>query len=191
VARNEIAKDRGTRMLLLVAQGLALAALFLGLVFLVNTTGGTLFLFSAIAPVLVGVAILLVVAAAINRYRATHCLFEIEDYQPGDIVFREGDFGDCAYFIHSGEVEVIRELHGQPHVIARMGKAEYFGEMALLTDGQRNATIRAASRLRVAVLGKKNFHALLTALPATKDDMLKTVQARAMAAVVGDNSTRQ
>ncbi|MEI6781475.1 MAG: hypothetical protein WCQ21_11220 [Verrucomicrobiota bacterium] len=54
MARNLISKDRRTRILLLTAQGLALAALVLGLIFLVNTTGGTLFLFSALAPVLVG-----------------------------------------------------------------------------------------------------------------------------------------
>jgi len=49
-----------------------------------------------------------VVAAAISHYRSIHRLFEIEEYEPDDIVFREGDLGECAYFIHSGEVEVIR-----------------------------------------------------------------------------------
>lgn len=47
-------------------------------------------------------------AAAISHYRSIHRLFEIEEYEPDDIVFREGDLGECAYFIHSGEVEVIR-----------------------------------------------------------------------------------
>jgi CRP-like cAMP-binding protein len=56
-----------------------------------------------------------------------------------------------------------------------------FGEMARLSDAPRNATIRAASKLRVATLGKSNFKALLTFLLSTKGDILKTVQARAMA----------
>ncbi|MCX6923599.1 MAG: cyclic nucleotide-binding domain-containing protein [Verrucomicrobia bacterium] len=183
MALRRIPKDTRTRILLLAAQSLALLALVLGLIFTLHTTGGTLFLFSSLAPVLVGLAIVILAAVAVNRYLARHRLFEIEDYEPGDIVFREGDPGDCAYFIHSGEVEVIRELNGLPQVIDRMGKDDYFGETALLTNARRNATIRAASKLRVAVLGKANFQALLSVLPATKQDMLKTVQARAMAAV--------
>jgi hypothetical protein len=179
------ASSRTTQILLLAAQALALIALALGLNFLVNTTGGTLFLFSSLAPVLLIVAIAILAGVGIYRYNTSHHLFDIETYEPGDIVFREGDVGECAYFIHSGEVEVIREHQGHQQVIARLGKDQYFGEMALITDARRNATIRAASKLRVAALGKNNFLTLLSVLPATKEDILKTVQARAMAQVGG------
>jgi hypothetical protein len=179
--KNAVSKSRFTEWLLIVSEVLALLALIFGLNFLVNTTGGTLFLFASIGPVLVGLAIAIVAGVAIYRYNTSHHLFEIENYEPGDIVFHEGDLGDCAYFIHSGEVEVVREHQGQQQVVARLGKDQYFGEMALITNARRNATIRAASKLRVAVLGKNNFMTLLSVLPATKEDILKTVQARAMA----------
>jgi len=177
--------SKSSQILLIAAQVLALIALVLGLQFLVNTTGGTLFLFSSGAPMLVFAAVAILIGVAIYKYNTSHHLFDIESYEPGDIVFHEGDVGECAYFIHSGEVEVIREHQGQQQVIARLGKDQYFGEMALLTNNRRNATIRAASKVRVAALGKKNFMTLLSVLPGTKEDILKTVQARAMAQVGG------
>ena len=182
MTRKGNSKRPASEILLLVAQGLALVALVFGLIFLLNTTGGTLFLFSALAPILVGLACVIVAGVAIYQYRKRHQLFEVEDYEPGDLIFREGEVGECAYFIHSGEVEVVRAGQGQPQVVARLGQGEYFGEVALITNTPRNATLRAASKVRVAVLGKENFKALLSVLPSTKGDILKTVQARAMAA---------
>jgi CRP-like cAMP-binding protein len=79
-------------------------------------------------------------------------------------------------------VEVLRQPQGREEVIARLGKDQCFGEMALLTKTPRNATVRAVTQVCVAVLGKDHFQTLLSVLPATKEDILKTVQARVMAA---------
>ncbi len=65
-------------------------------------------------------------------------------------------------------------------VVATLSKDHYFGEMALLSSAPRNATIRVVNEVQVAVLGKQNFLRLLNVLPATKEDILKTVQHRAM-----------
>ena len=74
---------------------------------------------------------------------------------------------------------------GQDTVIATLGKDEYFGEMALLSNAPRNATVRAGKETRVAALGKDNFVKLLRVLPQTKESILQTVQARAKQAAVG------
>jgi len=60
----------------------------------------------------------------------------------------------------------------------RLSKEQYFGEMALLADSPRNATVRAVAVTRVAVLGKDNFLTLLSLLPETKENILETVQKR-------------
>ncbi len=169
-----------TRNALIGAQLLTLAALILGLNFLIHTTGGTLFLFASVAPVLVLISIAIFAAVAIYRFRASHNLFEIETYRPGEVVFQQGDAGDCAYFIHNGRVEVVKTEDGKEDVIATLGKDQYFGEMALISSAPRNATIRAVEETQVAALGKSNFLRLLNVLPATKEDVLKTVQQRAM-----------
>lgn len=165
-----------TRTALIVAQLITLASLLMGLNFVMSTTGGTLFLFASISPVLVILSIVIFAGVAIYRFRASHHLFQIETYKPGEIIFHQGEAGECAYFIHSGKVEVLKD----EAVIASLGKDQYFGEMALISSSPRNATIRAAEDTRVAVLGKANFLRLINVLPATKEDILKTVQQRAM-----------
>jgi hypothetical protein len=171
--------------LTLFAEILSFIALGLGLNFLLDTTGGTLFLFASVAPLLVMLAIAIVVGVGIYKYNTSHHLFDIETYAPGETIFRQGEYGDCAYFIHSGAVEIVRQDEGQEKVLAKLAKDEYFGEMALLTNAPRNATVRAAGETRVAVLGKSNFLTLLSVLPTTKEDILKTVHARAMQQAAG------
>lgn len=168
--------SRLSRRLLIVAQLLALLALGLGLQFLWNTTGGTVFAFSTFAPVLTGVASLILIGTLIYRFRRRHSLFEREIYQPGQEIFRQGDEGECAYFIRSGEVEVLQDNK----VVAKLTSGQYFGEMALIRDAPRNATVRAVARTEVAILGKGNFLTMLNLMPATHEDIMKTVQERAL-----------
>jgi signal-transduction protein with cAMP-binding, CBS, and nucleotidyltransferase domain len=167
--------------MLIVAQLLVLVALGLGLWFLRQTTGGTLFLFSTGAPFLVAVAILLFAIVAIRRFRKAYSLFTIETYQPGQVVFRQGEVGDCAYFIQSGEVEVLREDEkGQSTVLAKLSDGKYFGEIALLSDAPRNATVRAVAPTKLATLGKENFLTMFNVIPSAHQDILKTIQQRVM-----------
>jgi CRP-like cAMP-binding protein len=121
---------------------------------------------------------LVVLGVAVVRYRRRHSLFAIEILEAGQIVFRQGDAGDCAYFIQSGAVDVVRGDGEKETVVARLSAGQYFGEMALLSNDPRNATIRAAARTKLAVLGKQNFLTLLNVLPSTREQILKTVQDR-------------
>jgi len=165
---------------LITAQLLALIALGCCLLFLTKTTGGTLFLFSTLAPLLVVAACTILLGVAIARFRKRHSLFGFETFAPGQDIFRQGDAGDCAYFIQSGEVEVVRSDSGAEVVVARLGAGQYFGEMALLSNQPRNATVRTVSATKVALLGKQNFFTMLGVLPSTRKDILDTFQERKM-----------
>ena len=169
-----------SRTLLVAAQLLALVVFILALVFLKRTTGGTLFLFSTIAPVLVMLGVAAVFGVVAYRFLRRHSLFEVEDVEPGQVIFREGDEGDCAYFIHGGEFAVTREENGAEKVIARLSTGQYFGEMALIENEARNATVRAVTPGRVAILGKENFLTMLELMPHTQEGIMKTVNERAM-----------
>jgi hypothetical protein len=167
------------RATLIFAQLLTLVALCLGLAFMYRTTGATLFLFSVLAPGLSTVAILSLAIAGIVSFRKRHSLFEIEDFQTGQSVFEQGEMGHCAYFIESGEVEIVRTPDGAaPVVLARLGQGNFFGENALLTEGPRNATVRATVPTKLAILGKENFLALCKMVPAARQDILKTARER-------------
>lgn len=144
--KNAALSSSSHNRLLIAAQLLALAALALGLNFLVRTSGGTLFLFASVAPVLMLVGIAILVGVGISKYNASHHLFDVETYSPGEVIIRQGEPGLCAYFIQAGEVEVIRKEQDQDKVIAKLGNDEYFGEMALLSNEPRNATVRAVRK---------------------------------------------
>jgi CRP-like cAMP-binding protein len=52
--------------------------------------------------------------------------------------------------------------------------------MALISEAPRNATVRSLSPVRLAVLGKNNFLTMLALIPHTQEDIMKTVNDRAM-----------
>lgn len=165
---------------------LTTVALLLCLEFVLHTNALSVFLFSSVAPVLVLLSVGLVGTALFLEYSTAHRLFAVETYPSGQFIFRQGDPGDCAYFIRSGEVAVIEDESGE--IIARLGPGEYFGEMALLSDSRRNASVRTLTDVEVATLGKENFLSMVKLLPAAEEAVLATVQNRAMRA--GGSPTR-
>jgi len=167
------------RRLTITSLALTLVALLLGLQFVYRTTGGTLFLFSAVAPIFVTSAIVIFLWTVIVEFRQAHKLFTIERFPEGETIFRQGDPGDCAYFLRKGEVAVIDEQTNSP--VRTLSAGEYFGEIALVTNQPRTATIRTASSVEVAVLGKENFLNMMRLLPTTEEEILHTVQTRVMA----------
>jgi flavin-dependent dehydrogenase len=78
-------------------------------------------------------------------------------YNSGEIIVRQGDVGECMYFIQSGKVEVIRESDGKDVKLAELGQGEFFGEMALFEKGVRSATVRPLGEVRVLSVDKRLF----------------------------------
>lgn len=75
----------------------------------------------------------------------------------GDVVIRQGDVGDRFYIVEDGELEVLAE---GLHVTARAG--DHFGEIALLRDVARTATVRAVADSRLYALEREDFLAAVT-----------------------------
>ena len=110
-----------------------------------------------------------------------------EHYEPGQEVFHQGDLGDRIYIIVNGRAEVVREQDGREVMLAQLGSGEYFGEMALINQTTRNATIRCISPMDVISLPKREFNVLTTHLPEMKKSfenvMTQRKQATAQAMV--------
>lgn len=80
------------------------------------------------------------------------------EYFPADhVVFSEGDPGDIMYVIKRGEVQVIRDNA----ILAVLKDGQFFGEMALVSDEPRNASIKTVSDVEVLTLAKEDFKNLL------------------------------
>jgi NADH dehydrogenase len=89
-----------------------------------------------------------------------------EHFEKAEVIFRQGDRGDRLYVIVNGEVEILREDAGRPPaVLARLGPGECFGEMALVSDQPRMATVRSLSAVNVLTLDRAAFHELFAHLP--------------------------
>lgn len=81
----------------------------------------------------------------------------------GSTVLREGEAGDCCYFLKSGRAEVLRHSSDKPQVLAELEVGACFGEEALLSDRPRNATVTLLEDGVVLRLDRQDFFALLKA----------------------------
>jgi CRP/FNR family cyclic AMP-dependent transcriptional regulator len=83
--------------------------------------------------------------------------------EPGEIIFLEGQDGDCAYVVLKGEVQVsVNEADGQLVVINRIHAGEMFGEIALLQEGcKRTATALSKDGCELLVIDKGVFDSRL------------------------------
>jgi len=82
-----------------------------------------------------------------------------ETFRAGEVVFREGERGDKFYIIESGQVSVTRlAAGGQPVELSRLGPGEYVGEIALLQNSPRTATITASVDSTLLSLQAQYFH---------------------------------
>ncbi|HLA31226.1 MAG TPA: cyclic nucleotide-binding domain-containing protein [Pseudomonas sp.] len=81
----------------------------------------------------------------------------------GSTVLREGEAGDCCYFLNSGRAEVIRGADSAKQVLAELDIGACFGEEALLADSPRNATVTMLEDGVVLRLDRQDFFSLLKA----------------------------
>jgi serine/threonine-protein kinase len=78
-------------------------------------------------------------------------------FPPGAVIIREGDVGDAAYMIVSGRCRAYRKVGNEQETLAIMQGGDVFGEMALLLDEPRAATVEAMDTVTVLVLGKSTM----------------------------------
>ena len=100
-------------------------------------------------------------------------------YPAGGVICREGEPGDIFFIIESGLVEVSKIFDGQtPRILARQGPGEFFGELALVQDAPRAATITAIEDTTLLELSKDNFNQYLNNNPAMAASIMRAVAAR-------------
>ena len=94
-------------------------------------------------------------------------------FEDGEVLFRLGDRADCAYVIISGKVEIVAETESGEIVAGTLGKNELVGEMAILTNSPRSATIRARGELLALRIGEDMFLKLLAENPEVALDVMR------------------
>ena len=80
-----------------------------------------------------------------------------EVYADGEVLFRQGETGDCMYVIQEGTVEIFMEKGDREITLRQAREGEILGEMAIVDRVVRSASVRAVGETRVLTLDKKNF----------------------------------
>ena len=108
-------------------------------------------------------------------------LFEMSSVcslEAGEVLLRQGEPGDEMYIIMSGELEVSRRQAGQETFLASRGPGDVIGEMALLEQEPRSASVRAVADSRLLVIDRQAFVTLLDCSPTASLTILRTVVQR-------------
>jgi signal transduction histidine kinase len=96
----------------------------------------------------------------------------------GQLVLQEGDPGDSLYIVLDGELEVTKR-HGEQEVLLAVYKAgQFFGEMALLEQAPRSASVRTLRESRLLLISQVAFQTLLSCSPSAPFKILRTVTSR-------------
>ncbi|MCW5699081.1 MAG: cyclic nucleotide-binding domain-containing protein [Rhodospirillales bacterium] len=83
-------------------------------------------------------------------------------FEAGEELFQEGDPADGAYIIDEGEVEVLAARGGRQISVGTLARHDLFGEMAIILNQSRTATIRAKTELKVLKIDASVFLQLVT-----------------------------
>jgi len=109
-------------------------------------------------------------------------------FSAGKTIFSQGDPASELYFIVEGSVQVLRGSGPEAKLIAELGEGDTFGEIALISDQPRTATVRAKTDTEVCTIHKLEFEQLIKQSPAVRDASSKMVKERLYDIQIKDGS---
>ncbi len=103
---------------------------------------------------------------------------EARTYSDGQTVMAEGEPGDALFIIVNGIASVVADDLGSEKEVAELTDGAFFGEMGVITDQPRSATVRARGDLSVLRIPKRAVRAILEDYPKVKEVVAKIGLAR-------------
>ena len=99
-------------------------------------------------------------------------------YKAGQDLFKQGEIGDAAYVIVDGEADVIVETDAGEVTVAKLSQNEFIGEISILCDVPRTATVRATEELHTLKIKKEHFLGLITQVPDLGIEVMRELASR-------------
>jgi CRP-like cAMP-binding protein len=99
-------------------------------------------------------------------------------YSDGDVLFHQGDAGDAAFVIISGQAEISINTDEGPLVVARLSDHDFVGEIAILCDVPRTATVTAVTNLEALRIAKELFFRLIKEFPEIAIEVMRELAHR-------------
>ncbi len=85
----------------------------------------------------------------------------IRQFKPGEVIIREDDIGETAYIVETGRVDVTKEKNGKKIYLGYMTAGDIFGEMSIIDDQPRSATVTAVEKTSVKEIHRDEFLEIL------------------------------
>ncbi len=98
----------------------------------------------------------------------------IQRYSNGDIIVSEGVVSNNAYIVFEGKVNITKKVDKKSILINTLSKGEVFGEMGLISQSVRSASVVAVGNVSIGVIEREQFEAVVSKLP---DDVRAIVKA--------------
>lgn len=105
-------------------------------------------------------------------------LSEIRAYPGGEDIVTEGDFGDAAYVLLEGEADVFTSSRTDAVLINRIMPNELFGEIAILCDIPRTATVRAREAAKALRVSRETFTKIAQERPEIAIELARVLALR-------------
>ena len=102
-------------------------------------------------------------------------MIPLSRYEAGEVIIQENDVGETAYVINQGQVEVSKELQGQKVHLAYLGAGETFGEMSMIDEKPRSATVTAVTETLVCEIRRDDFFNSFQTDPKVALQLLKVL----------------
>jgi CRP-like cAMP-binding protein len=99
-------------------------------------------------------------------------------FNAGEPLFKQGDPGDSAYVIIAGEADVLVDTPKGPITVAKLRRNDIVGEIAILCDVPRTATVQATSKVEAMVIAKDLFFRLVTEFPQMAVEIMRELARR-------------
>ncbi len=94
-------------------------------------------------------------------------------FAEGQVLFREGDPADTVFRILSGTVAILRELDGEPILLGTVGAGQFIGEMGVVENRPRSATVRAANDVEVEIFTPTAFFDQIASSPPAARELIR------------------
>ena len=109
-----------------------------------------------------------------KELRSIEQCMKILEVIPGEIVFKEGEKGDYVCFVVEGSLDVLKKTEsGESIVISTLSKGRSIGEMAIIDDLPRSATVKAKDKSTLLTLSRESFDYILAKQPDIGVKILK------------------
>ena len=99
-------------------------------------------------------------------------------YEANQVLFNQGEIGDAAFIIIEGEADITIDSPNGPITVATVGRNDIVGEIAILCDVPRTASVRAKDKLETLVISKELFFQLIMEFPQIAVEIMRELARR-------------